>query len=142
MQLHSDIPIIKVWLDFTFTAVETGDDNSLLCYIMRFCPYKVLHVSEDKCVAGWKFDTCVAKRTSYILKHHFPACRSRTPWVGLEMTRRVVVVGGTSENMNPVRDTNYSQWVTKDDVLKFWFGLLLLRTVHMNVHVCISCSPL
>lgn len=47
-QLHGDIPITEVWPAFILTAVAAGDDNSPLCYIMRFCPYKVSHISEDK----------------------------------------------------------------------------------------------
>lgn len=70
-------------------VMEAGDENSLLRYIMRLCPYKVSHVSEAKCVAGY----LSSREDILYFKAPLPVCRSRTRWVGFKMTGKVVVVG-------------------------------------------------
>lgn len=44
MQLHDDISVINIWPPFIFTAAVAGDDNSLLGYIMRLCPFHASHL--------------------------------------------------------------------------------------------------
>lgn len=98
-----------------------GDDNSPPWYIMRFCPYKVSHDSDGSvcCRIKKSLTPLQQTRTSYIFKRRLPAG-------SVAFKRRWHTGHQKIQILLETPMTHSELGLTKADILKSWFGSLLL----------------